>query len=260
MKSNPVYHYDDINFDNIRISELDTSGRQITAQISYFDEKNQLETPIYIQTDTMKIAGDGIPKYHDIYYPTDDKREFILIYLDLDQLMRVKLRNHLEKMDMYFGSKEIKKKIFGKNAKKYIYSPCIKEKENDVWDSDSDSDKTYKKPDKCKIKFNMIQNGENRINTTKFIKNVDGKKIPIVVKSITEIANNIRFGSEIRLVFKYHKVWATKMKIPGSQYQMYGIGLTIIIIEFTPVIPQKILRMYRYIENCKFISDDEDSN
>jgi hypothetical protein len=257
MNSIIVHQYHDINFDNIHIPELNWEYRQPTSKISYLNV-NQLEMPILIQTGIIKMTFYGIPHIND-WRPKDDEREFIYIPLDPNQWQCIELRNHLEQIDAYFGSNEIKKKLFGRRAKEYEYSSCIRR----ILDFESDSDEEFKKqecrkPERCKMKFEMAQSGESRINITKLIKIVNGKKIPVSAKTITEIANNITFGTEIRLVFKYHKIWASKVKHLGCQFRQYGIGLKVVLIEFSPKKPN--ITNIKFISmNATFMEDNSDS-
>jgi hypothetical protein len=241
MKAIPIHLYNDINFDNIRISEFDTNR---TAQIGYFNEKLQLETSMFVQTDMIKITSYGMKNYNQI----NKIPEYIDIPLDPNQLSCIKLREHLEQMDTYFGSDQFKEKILGKQFANYKYLSCIEETKNYLCGRRRNIQKT--KIDKCRMKFNMIKNDGSKTNITKLIKIINGKKIPITVETIMEIVNNITFGSEIRLVFNYHSMWTTSFKY-------YGIELKVILIEF---IPRKyIITNLNFIsKNVEFISDDEE--
>jgi len=55
----------------------------------------------------------------------------------------MQLRKHMEMVDEWAGSDNIKKKLFGKTADKYQYQPCIKIPQpvnNDDDDEDDDDE------------------------------------------------------------------------------------------------------------------------
>jgi len=178
----------------------------------------------------------------------------------------MELRKHIAAADEYFGSDEMKKQLFGKRANEFEYNPCIRmpekqdDKEDDNDDDDEDKPKKKKPANKkyppmeyCKMKFNMVTDNKERINKTK-LKRIDGKTKNIVIaKTVTDIANEIRFHSEIKFIFYYAKVWKNKTKAKGALKKLYGIGFKIMAIEYTPSLGQGLRA-----EDIEFRSDDED--
>ncbi|AUL78306.3 hypothetical protein QJ856_gp0511 [Tupanvirus deep ocean] len=275
----PVYRYKDVDFSNAEVSELNREGRQPLAYVNYNDPVRNAQTKILVQTGKFKLTSHGIPQLdkegtEDGYYPDDSKREFIKIPLDPDQPQCVELRKHIQAADEWAGSEEMKKKLFGKRAKEYQYQPSIKTPKKPVSDDDDDDDdkpkgkgkgkgkgkdskpkKEYPIIDYVKMKFNVVSQGKGRVNMTK-LKKVDGKtKTVVKADTITEIANEVKFLSEIRLVFYYNKIWANKTAAQGAQFIAYGLGFKVMAIEYTPS-PNKGLNS----AEIDFLSEEEDED
>jgi hypothetical protein len=278
-----IYKCKDINLKNFVVSELKDEGAQPLAYINYLDPNLKAETKILVQSGKFKLTGHGIPrlskpddKYK--YYETDDKREFIKLPLDPEFPACNELRELFEKVDEHFASEEFRKKLFGtKKYKKYQYQKCIRTPQSaDDEDSEEESGsedegktknsknkkdakgnkkadgKKYPVLDFIKMKFNIIPTDSGRINRTKITKLDGKKKIPVSAKTITEIANEIRFLSELRVVFYFNKVWANKTQT-GGMY-MYGVGIKVMAIEYTPSVSRGINP-----DHIEFSSDDEDN-
>lgn len=275
-KSNTlVYRYKDVNFDNVEVSELNKEGSQPIAYINYNDTKRgDAKTKILMQSGKIKLTSHGIPALDkpdskNKYYPDDSKREFIKIPLDPTQPACVDLTKHLEKVDAWAGSEEMKKKLFGKRASKYQYQPCIKTpKVEDDGDGDSDEEskapkktrkdkngKEYPIVDYVKMKFNVIPSGKGRLNKT-VLKRIEGtKKVSVKADTITDIANEIKFLSEIRFVFYYNKIWANKTPANGATMIAYGLGFKIMAIEYTPSVGKSVDP-----DEIEFMTDEEDED
>lgn len=261
----PIYKYKDIIFSNIEISELNREGTQPLSYINYNDPVRNMRTRILVQTGKIKLTSHGIPpldredsKNH--YYPDDSKREFIKIPLDPDQPACVDLKKFLEKVDSWAGSSEIRRRLFGKKEDKYEYQSCIKfplrRDDDESNDEKSDNVKNDRSAvEYVKMKFNVVQQGKERVNRTKIVKNMGGgQKEQINAITITDIANEIKFLSEVRLIFYFSKIWANKIPAQGASKIMYGIGFKVMAIEYTPNI-----RNIFDVDNIDFLPDEEES-
>lgn len=228
---NPVYRYKNIDFGKIEVSKLNETGVQALSYININDPKFG-KSKVLIQTGKIKMTSGGIPPIHQQYWPTDDKRKFINVPLDPAQDACVELRKHIQKVEEFFGSNEMRKEIFGAREKQYQFSPCIKIQDNTDVD---DSKKKFPKHDSVKMMLNTVKEGDTEVvNLTKVIKIKDDKKTQIEAKKVGVVADNTGLGSEIRLLFTYNKLWANKSASPGSKFKLYGIGFKIMVIETTP--------------------------
>ncbi len=250
-----IYKYDDIDFDNIEISDFNDSGRQRLAYLNYNNTDMNIQTKILIKSDTIKLTSHGIPPISKPDAPEKEKfvkcdadREFIKIPLDKDQPGCKKLRKHLEGVDKWLGSNKMRVKLFGKDdAKHYKYQPCIrtpmpmpgKKKKMDK------NGKEYPIVDYTKMKFHMAGDNQGKKMLTKLKKIEKGKKTLIKAETVTDVANEIRYGSEIRFIFYYNKIWVS------SKYE-YGLGFKIMVVEYKPNIGKGI-----NIEQVDFESDEE---
>lgn len=257
------YRLSEVNFENVEVGEMDMSGSQPMAHINYYNSKLQSDTKLLCQAKKIKLTGHGIPPLHDEYCPDDSKREYMKIPLDPAQEACNELRAHLEAADEFYGSEEMKVKLFGKKANDYEYQKCVRTptKKDDDEDDDDDEDNKKKKSKKggkgnkgsdkkkypvydyCKMKFNMSKaksaegkkSKEPSYNLTK-LKRLDanGKSTLTPAKTITQIAELIPFLSEITIIFYHTRVWAMKTKLPGASKKMYGVALKIMFILYTP--------------------------
>lgn len=172
-----VYKYKELKFKNAKVSSLNKNGTQPMAFITYNDPLLNSENKILMQSGHIKMtSGNPIPPLDKDnqnskgYYPDDSKREFLKIPLDPNQDSCIELRKHLEEADKWAGSEETRKKLFGSNWKKYVYTTCIKSPKIDD-DEDEDDDAKGKKGKKEKPKLVMAKDGkEYRVRVGK-----DGK-------------------------------------------------------------------------------------
>lgn len=138
----------------------------------------------------------------------------------------------------------------GKDGKEYIIMDFVKMKFNILINKNPKI-----KSKKSKSDEDDDDDQEERIIKTK-IKKVLGKnnKKIIEVKSISDIAKEIKYQSEIRFIFYYNKIWANKSPSQGTDIYPYGLGLKIMSIEYTPS------KGAINTDNVEFRSDDEDDN
>lgn len=274
-----VFKYADVNFTNSEVSSLNKTGKQPLAYINYNDPKLNAETKLLAQSDKIKLTTHGIPQLdkegeEDGFYPDDSKREFIKIPLD-DQEGALALRKHLEEADEHFGSEELRKQLFGKRAKEYEYQPCIKTPQVKQHDNDDDDEapqkgkkssskaketKEKKEPrpivDYVKMKFHVVVVGDGkekkRVVKTKLIR-LGKKKEVIKAETMTDVANEIRWNSEIKFIFYYCKIWANKTPAQGAKVIPYGIGFKIMAIEYVPSAGKTL-----DADEIDFLSEEED--
>ena len=252
-RPNPINRCSDIDLSKLEVSALNTDQQQDIAYVNYMDDKRNSTVKLLVQSDKIKLTSHGIPSLSkpdskNNFYSDDTKREFIKIPLDPEQPACLRLRKFLEDVDEWAGSAEMKKKLFGKNSNKYMYQSCIKKpqaaEEDDVVDKkkaknkneDPDKKKKYPSMDYVKMKFNMEIKENSRTNKTVLRRTDAGSKNSVIVRAdtITDIANEIRFLSEVRFIFYFSKIWASKAVPFGATSKLYGAGFKIMTIEYTP--------------------------
>lgn len=223
----------EVDFTKCIVTNLSINyGAQPISFISY--ETN----PLIIETEPFNLTEYGIPMLHRNYCPNDSHREFIKIPFDPLQESCMALLKHFTEADNYFGSDEIKKKVFGSKWEKYVYHPIVRTPSHCCDEDENDStDTKRKKPNYCKMKFHIMDNCSERINKTSII---DGNGKQIDCPTITSIAKHIKFNSRIQVTFKYTKIWANKFKSSESDKIMYAVGLTMTEIKL-------IVRSFDYI-------------
>lgn len=265
-----VYRYKDIVFNCVEVSELNKDGSQPLAYVNYLNPTTQASTKLLMQSGKIKLTSHGIPSLDKKdsktnFYPDDSKREFIKIPLDPGQAACLELREHLEKADEWAGSDEMRKKLFGKRADKYQFQTSIKtpqkiDKNDDEEDEEDDKlkkgkdnkpAKVYPVIDYVKMKFNVVKGK----NMTKLKKIEGNKKNLVKAETITEIASEITFLSEVKFIFYYNKIWANKTPSPGAPKIMYGIGFKIMAIEYTPGTSRGL-----NADNIDFLSEEENDD
>jgi len=253
----PIYRLKQINFDNVDLSPLNKAkGQQPISYINYQDPVLNAETKLLFQARKIKLKYHGIPRLNeeDPRFDSDEKRDYIKVPIDPEQDNCVELGEMLTAADAYFGSEDVKTKLFGKNAAKYEYQPCRKTPQPKE-DDDEDDTKTKKakahsddKPrpiiDYCKFKFDTMKKGTGKnvtkINKTKLVRIEGKRRIPVQAVTITDIANEITYQSDITFIGYFSKVWANEQPLPGSKKRMYGVGLKMMAVEYVRAISKSI--------------------
>lgn len=216
MSRAPIYRYEDVNFDNLEVTELVQEGNQPFAYIDMYDAKRNAKTKILVQNSgKIKINSQWL----DEMYPNNASREYIKIPLDPEQPACMELRKHLAAADEWAGSEKMRKRLFGKRADKYQYQPCIK--------YDNSKNAEY-----VKMKFVIIEQGGDRVNKTALQRIEGDKKIKINAMTITQFVDEIRFLSEFKFIFCYSRIWANKVADVGEYMIRYGLVLKIMAINY----------------------------
>ncbi|AKI80238.1 hypothetical protein QJ850_gp461 [Acanthamoeba polyphaga mimivirus] len=266
-----IYRLNTIDCDRIDIADWNKDGKQWNAWLNYQDPNLNSNTKMLFQTKTIELKHHGIPRIgegDDAFIKSDADREYIKIPLTPEEPGCKELEQQFQALDEYFSSDEMCTKLFGKRANGYKYVTCVKTpKIKDDSDSDSDDEDNKKKKKKntknkgkqedpvkfIKAKFNMIQDNGKKINRTKLIKSSGGKKEEINADTITEIANEVRFLSKTKYIILVNRIWAAKSALPGAEKKMYGLGVKVLAIEYTPGTSSGLNS-----KNLAFMSDDED--
>ena len=265
MKPNQI---DPNNFD---ISDFNDSDMQKIAYINYINPETNIKSKVLVQTGKIKLVSGGIPSYHEKYYPTDDKREIITIPFDPAQKNAVVLEQMCKLIDDFMTSNEMRIKLFGKkNADNYIYSPLIKvpkekSEDEDGDDDDNDSKNKNKKQQSKKqsnkppapkypsvtIKLSFVQENDSHVCNMKMI---EDKKV-VKLNTLQEVADKIRYRSEVDLMIYFLKVWQNKAKITGTDKKLYGIKLQAKAIRYYPIASSGIIA-----NDIEFPDEEDDEN
>lgn len=228
--SSAVLRYKDIKFTNVEISELNKE-KQPLSYIKYNGGR------LLVQADWMSLTHHGIPLLAtddkpDRYHKTDDTRQFIKIPIDVDQKSCMDIKAHFDAADKWAQSKAVKKKLFKDKADQYRFIPTVKTP--DPIDEDKKKPgKDYPIIDYIKMRFHTDFNNGTMLTRVNRV-DQDKKRTPITVQTVTDIANEIGYKSNIKFVFYYSKIWADKTKPKGSDYFSYGLGLKVMVIDFEP--------------------------
>ena len=223
----PVYQYSEIDFTNTNVSELITDVPEPFAYISYNNSTINAETKIFVQSGKIKLTSYRIPPLNH------DLNELFTVFLDPKQSACMELRKHLEAADAWANSHEMRRKLFGKRADKYLYESLRLQYHYNDGDDDDDGDGEEHSTKSVHMEFNMLVEGDKRINKTKLIKVKGMHKTLVKADTIAEIANEIQYWSEIRFIFYFNKIWAHKERRCGATKIPYGIQLKIMAIEYT---------------------------
>lgn len=231
---NPIYKMDEFDFAKINVSELRVEGMQPMAFMNYRNSSLNALTKIFVQSGSIKITSRGIPRLSkegekNAYFVHDAHREFIMIALDPSQEACCELRRHLEKADAWAGSEEFRRKLFGSRRwEKYEYQPTVKIPRQ--YEDNDEAVRCNPPIPYVKMKFDMIVRKNKRINKTLIRKLAGSQVTNIKAETITDIASTIKFGSEIKFIFSYNKIWANKMAM-GTNKICYSIGFKILAID-----------------------------
>ena len=218
-------NYHEIDFNNIRISNFSMNKfmqNAYTVRINYYNPKTNRETKMIVQSDWIKLT-----QYAFAGLNRNPCYELMKIPLDEYQDSCVDLNKHLKLMDKWMISDEVRNlidnKINDNKLNEYVYRPLVQKIRRS----------TSKQENFVKMKFNMDFCGPHRINKTMIIKMDDNDKRFIVnANTISEIADEITFFSDVKIYFHYTNIWVKK--IMRSREYSYGIEIKIKAIEYIP--------------------------
>ena len=249
-------NFKDFKPSDITVTEFqeskDTTAVQLTAFLNYGGDRGRLE----LQTPWIQLDYGGVPRTDD-YHATEKSRCCIRVplreSLNSDIAMFYSKFNELDK---HLGSDEIKTKLFGKKASKYRFSNSVNHPQ-----VDEDDDKSATKPPtiKCRIAAKFDKNDVSEIKTEVYQTTLtpEGKvsnREHIVVNSIDEFANIVRFRSKIRLIVQPIRLWAAKTLPPGADKMTYGVIWQVKGIEVEP----SALSGATVNSNADFIDDSDE--
>jgi hypothetical protein len=224
----PIYRCNDIDFSRIKLSELHAAeSSQSFMLVDYRNPMYNKPTRILVQTGEIDLPCGIFGSNSYFLGGSTGTCESIKIPLDQNNPDSVELRKHLEMVDEWADSDQMRKILFGKITDKYIYQPCIKTPSQDLL-----------APDYVVMKLNVIPVGTKRINKTKLKRGNGINKID--VNTNLETMNEIVMGSKIKFIFLYNKFWVNDVPDEETNKFRYGVGFKIMAIEYTPNVVNKI--------------------
>lgn len=254
QKSPAVHRYEEIKFNDDIIKISDSYKPQGSSCINHYINYNK--NKLLFQTGKIRMTYHGIVRLDNPndknskgYYPTDDKREFIKIPLDPNQPSCMELHKFIMKWDDYFSQDSIKKKLFGKYADRYTYTSSIKLPDRDPLVIGEEKMAKMKDPvEYVRVKFSIeYMNKENKKITTKFIK-IDSdtsSKEEIIVNTMTDVAGELNYNSEIRFII--HPAMLSIYK------ERYFTVYKVILVEYKQGLNNRL-----DINNVQLKDDEED--
>jgi hypothetical protein len=267
-----VVHISKLDTNAISATPLEENQMSKTQKIGYvrYNDPEVGETQTLIQTPLIQLTQYGIPSLGE-YYKDDKSRAFMKVPLDPKVKDSKIMDDKLTTLDEYFESDKTKAAILGKGYDIFDYTKIVREP---VEDDDDDDDKPKKKGKDAKPKQPKLKYFKARFDTdfetgdvkTKVYKRIvtkdkNGKVLKVEreeqkVKTMTDVAELIRFMSYVRLIFSFNKTWASKTKDQKTKRKSYGVGLKILQIEYEPSSERTSTRANLTADS--FVSDDED--
>lgn len=266
--SSNTINYVDFEPSNLTFTKLEPNERTNGQLIGYPRyTKNGIEIPLEIQLPWITISTYGVPK-EGKHYPTDDKRSFLKLPLDLTIPEVAAFAEKLKQLDSIYGSPEMMTTLLGKKAKKYKYIPLyreakIKDDESDDEEDDKQDNNDKKNsepklpyfniklklsyPDK-KVESKVFESDESKETGKRDRKKVD-------VSTVDEFASYIRWKSDVRGVVKPFKIWAHPLS-SNKDPKEFGISCR---LERVEVEKASITGTYKSIyDSEKFIDSDDE--
>lgn len=221
-----------------------------------------------LQTPWIKLDSGGIPRHHLKYFPNDIKRSQLIFPLNSDDKLVNSFRLKLKEVDNNMETTETKSRLFKDNSEKYVYNPCVKEKDEEPRkDKNGNSWPTH---DTLKTKLNLsisgdqIESFKTKVFLSKESDETDKKgkpkriRTPLNYNSIDELTEYIKLGAIIRAVIKPKKLWAQKPSKKKNEISKYGITWSVEKIEIEESSIQK--RQTAKFDSDKFADDDDDDD
>ena len=248
--------YTDLESKRLTFTDLEENERSKGQLIAYprYDHPTLGEgQSLMLQLPWSEVFTYGVPREGD-YYKNDYDRGFLKYPVNQENDEQMVFANKMIEIDSEYGSDDKKKKMFGKKAKKYVYTPIFRESQVD--DDDEDA---VKRPPYMKFKLDLSwPDGEVR---TKVYTSVveDGKRVRTEqeVKTVDDFAGIVRYRSRIRPIIRPVKMWGqpASRKDPG-----YGIVWKIVKIEVEPSAQTGNSIYNSYYKNDGFLDSDDDED
>ena len=256
--------YTDFDPTKVKVTQFedkDFSPAQKLAGITYAASTG--ESLVQIQCCESQIFSGGIPNPHPKYYPTDDKRMYVVIPEDTRNPASVALFAKLDAFDAYMQTDEVKTKLFGKltTAAQFAYQPIVRtpEVEEEV-DEDGNpvpppADAKGPKPRTIKVKIG-VDFKTKKITTKVFVKGADGKRTPVPqeeINTIDDVKKYVRFMSNIMPIIVAQKVYQQKTKKDKNDTKKYGVTFKLHQVVCTP----PVAGAGRNPDRDDFVDDDD---
>ena len=170
-----------VRFGDVCVEKLVCSTYKDLLMIRYYDE------PLIVQSPWIQLTHYGIPKT-DKYNTTEESRRYLKVPLHSDDDDDFTL--FIKKLDEFFGSDEFRTKYLDEKQQKFQYFKLFKESNNEKY------------PPSLKLKMDVK---DNIIKTDIY---TDARKTEAVsVKNMDDVAKAIPYKSEVRFLFKVHRLW-----------------------------------------------------
>ena len=215
MSQKNVVQLDDFDVKKLSFGELFKNNSPLLISLPNYGDDCMI-----IQIPKFKITQYGIPILGK-FIPVDSKRCFIKCPLDPNQENCLKIENMLDKIDKFIIDNQ--QKILGNNYKMFKYLPLIK---NPIeYDFDNESKNKNKKFKYWNPQFDLTY-PQGLINTSIFITdplNPLNQPIKENIKTVTDICEYLKFGSEIRMIIMMNKLWISTQSHLQTKLRDFGI-------------------------------------
>ena len=266
-----IIKYNNLNINNIKITELKDSDRiqsQKIAYCKYVDETGR-ECQLKIQGPESCYETYGIPR-EGTYYPDAKSRSYYKLgfchdrrkYDNINYDQIEEFYNKLVELDTHFNTDEFRKKLFGeKNYNQYSYQPLVRHPEidEDEVKVDKNGNPYYQPPyTKIKLELEYEEDNDNPKNIPKFtvFERVNNKRVKVDLSTFADVEKFIVWQSKVRFIISFSKLYAMKTK-SGKDKKGYGIILKATCIE----VQRPANAVKQNTSSDAFIdSDNEDDN
>ncbi|AYV84444.1 MAG: hypothetical protein Hyperionvirus25_30 [Hyperionvirus sp.] len=213
-----------IDVKKVSISPLDTKNERLAGQgMSFvnYEFLPKVQKSFIFKTGPIKLVQGGIPQMNDYtskWCKSDKDREFFKVPCDPNQPNSVALFDMLERLDKH--TQECAPGIFGANHNKYKYIKLVKEpfepeEDDEAKAAGGDEKKKYERLKFCKVKFDTDFNDNRKITTAVFV-NENGKPTQHQCPTVTDVEQQMTWGSTARFVIMVSKLWAEKQAKGGK--------------------------------------------
>lgn len=214
MSKSPAIYFKQFTASDLEFTSPEENQRSKNQLIGYVRHNNG---QLLLKTDFIKLTSGGVPRQDD-YHPDDTKRRYMRVPLNDDSK---ELFDTLRQIDTILGSDKTKTQFFGSKAKKYSYTPIVREPL-----VDEEEEPENRKPPYIKLMFPTTYPDGN-ITTNIFWNKEDGNPPEKQeVNTPDEAMKAIPYLSTNRFIISPVKTWAHQSKMKDPQY-----GLTFKIIQ-----------------------------
>lgn len=216
-KKNAPIRYDKFDVSNVVVTEPEDNEMVKAQRLSYprYKIDGQL-SQLVIKTPVINIFSGGIPSLGEYFKDDKSRAKNFKIPFDPNDRESAKFLEVIKSIDDMLDSDDFRSSVMG-GAKNLEYQPIVR-----VPMVDEDDDSKPARPMCMKVNISLDYNTDN-VLTKVFVKNSDGSRSPVEVKTLDDMTKYVRYKSNVCLIMMANKFYVMKNADPKTKKKTYGM-------------------------------------